>query len=333
MVAESMIKDNSNHQAIQWACSCLSSHGYELKNDSPEMVQDAPWSYVIRFITSSGYIYLKQTPPGLALEASIIQVLRDQFHASVPSVIAHNSELSCFLMKDAGRTLRSILKQNFDEALLCKAIDQFTSLQIEVAKNVDVFFDLGVPDWRLDKFPELYQQLFVQKDVLIADGLSEAEVTQLEQLTSTLHDLCKKLSNYSIKPTLVQPDFNDNNTLFDDISQKITIIDLGEIVISHPFFSLLNCVHVIKKHHGLTEQDDRYFRIRDACLQNFMKTESKNRLLEALEIARLLSPIYGVFAGYRMIRACCQSKFTGSFARHARPGLSLREFINKHELT
>src|SRR5205823_3874026 len=160
-------------------------------------------------------IYLKQTPEQLALEATIIQTLRDQFHASVPTVIAYNAELNCFLMSDAGKSLRSILKQNFDEALLCKAIDQFISLQIVVAEHVDVFFNLGVPDWRLDKFPELYQQLLSQKDLLIADGLSEMELDELEKLTPILFALCKKLSSYSIKPTLVQPDFNDNNTLID----------------------------------------------------------------------------------------------------------------------
>jgi hypothetical protein len=88
----------------------------------PEIVQDTPWSYVIRFATSDGFIYLKQTPQQLALEANIIQALSDQFRAPVPTVIAHNTELNCFLMKDLGKSLRSILKQNFDEALLCKAI-------------------------------------------------------------------------------------------------------------------------------------------------------------------------------------------------------------------
>lgn len=34
-----------------------------------------------------------------------------------------------------------------------------------------------------------------------------------------------------------------------------------------------------------------------------------------------------------MIFACEQSKFAGPFQKHARPGLSLREFINEHEST
>ena len=174
--------DNLNNEIIQWACTYLSSHGYTLKNNLPENVQNTPWSYVIRFATTDGYIYLKQTPELLGLEASIIQILHDQFHASVPKVIAQNAELNCFLMKDAGKSLREILKQKFDETLLFKAIDQFTSLQLAVADHVDVFLDIGVPDWRLDKLPDLYKELLSKNELLIADGLSEIEINELENL-------------------------------------------------------------------------------------------------------------------------------------------------------
>lgn len=319
--------ENSNQEIIQWGCKTLSSHGYILKSNLPENVQNTPWSYVVRFATSDGYIYLKHTPELLGLEASIIQILRDQFHASVPEVIAHNAELNCFLMKDAGKSLRGILKEKFDEALLCKAIDQFTSLQLAVADRINVFLDIGVPDWRLDKFPDLYKQLLLQKDLLVADGLSEIEINKLGTLLPKISNLCKKLSGYSIKQTFVQPDFNDNNTLINDISQDITIIDLGEIAISHPFFSLLNCLQVIKKHHALTEEDDRYQRIKDACLKNFLNFESKKNLLDAFETARILFSIYGALCDYRLVIACEKTRFTSSFQRHGRPGISLREFL------
>src|SRR5262249_6036518 len=88
---------NLNKEIIQWGSKYLSSHGYTLKSNLPENVQNTPWSYVVRFSTSDGYIYLKHTPEQLALEASIIKTLRDLFHASVPKVIAHNAELNCFL--------------------------------------------------------------------------------------------------------------------------------------------------------------------------------------------------------------------------------------------
>jgi hypothetical protein len=58
--------DNLNKEIIQWGCNYLSSHGYTLKSNQPENVKNTPWSYVIRFATSDGYIYLgfyAQPPP------------------------------------------------------------------------------------------------------------------------------------------------------------------------------------------------------------------------------------------------------------------------------
>lgn len=316
-----------NKEIIQWSCEYLSSHGYILKTNLPENVQSTPWSYVIRFATTDGYVYLKHTPELLALEASIIQILRDQFHASVPEVIAHNPELNCFLMKDAGQPLRGILKQKFDETLIIKAIDQFTSLQIAVADRVDIFLNIGVPDWRLDKLRDLYKELIAKKDILIADGLSELEMRELENLIPQVNKLCKILSNYSIKQSIVQPDFNDNNSLIDEASQKITIIDLGEISISHPFFSLINCLYVMKKHHSLTDEDDAYQKIKEACLKNYMNFESKENLLYAFKVAHVLFFIYQALANYRLLYACDQSKFIASFQRHGKPGAELKKFI------
>ncbi len=301
--------NSENKEIIQWACKCLSSLGYILKSNLPENVVDTPWSYLVRFETTDGYIYLKHTPALFALEPTIIQILREKFHACVPTVIAHNPELHCFLMKDAGKSLREILKQRFDEALLCRAIEQFTLLQLAVADRVDVFLDIGVPDYRLDKLPGLYKEMISQKDLLMADGLSAMEINEYEALLPKISKLCKKLSAYSIKETIVQLDFNDNNTLIDEISQAITIIDVGEIVISHPFISLLNCLEQIKKHHGLTDKDDRYLRIKDACFKNYRRFfKAEEDLLDAIAIAQLLHMVCGISYHYRFMLACGREK-------------------------
>jgi hypothetical protein len=296
--------DYMNKEINQWACKYLSSHGYTLKNNLPEKVQNTPWSCVVRFASSQGYIYLKYTPKLLALESTIIQVLHDQFHACVPEVIAHNTELNFFLMKDAGRPLRIILKEQFNVAALCKAIDKFTSLQLAVADHVDIFLDMGVPDWRLNKLPELYKEVILQKDLLLADGLSETELGGLEGLVPRITNSCKNLSGYNIKQTIVQPDFNDNNMLIYDFSLDITLIDLGEISISHPFFSLLNCLHQIKKHHALTDTDEAYLKIKEACFINYMNFESKDHFLNAFATAQILWLVYGIVSQYRLMMAC-----------------------------
>ncbi|MDF1758148.1 MAG: aminoglycoside phosphotransferase family protein [Legionellaceae bacterium] len=318
--------DDLNKKIIQWSSQYLLSIGYKLKSTRPISIQNTPWSYVARFDTSDGYIYLKHTPKHLALEATIIQILHDKFHASVPDVIVHNSQLNCFLMKDAGQTLREILKNKFDVELFCKVINQFTSLQLATSDNLDIFLNIGVPNWRLDKLPDLYKELVSQKDLLIEDGLSEIEINKLETLLPMVVRLCDKLSIYPIKQTIVQPDFNDNNTLVNSLSQKITTIDLGEIVISHPFFSLINCLQQIQKHHGITVKDDAYTSIMDACLKNRLNVESKENLLEAFESASILWLIYDALSRYRLINACDKEKLMGF--QHGRISDSLKKFIN-----
>ncbi len=174
---------------------------------------------------------------------------------------------------------------------------------------------------------QLYKSLISKKDLLLTDGLSDIEITALEALVPKVTYLCEKLSAYSIKPTFVQPDFNDNNTLISDVSQTITIIDLGEITISHPFFSLINCLQQIKKHHGLTEEDEAYLRIMDACLKNHLHLESKPHLLDAFLTAQILFPIYVALSHYRLMLACDKTKFTSSFQWHGKPSIPLKEFM------
>src|SRR3990167_3320589 len=307
--------DLIKNDIVEWGLEYLSSHGYTLKSNQSENVQIRPWSYVIRYDTSAGWIYLKQTPKLIALEATITKILHDQFHAPVPEIIASNSELDCFLMQNAGSPLRQILKKQFDVTLLLKSVIQFTALQLSVADHVDIFLKIGVPDWRLDKLPNLYEKLLSQKEVLIADGLLEKEIDQLILLMPTISTLCQKLSSYSIKPSLVQCDFHDNNILIDNTLQKITFIDLGEVVISHPFFSLVGFLWQVKKHHKLTETDYTYQILFDACFKNYFV--SQKQLFDALNTTRILWHVYEALAQDRLRLACDKTEFE-ALQRHGK---------------
>jgi hypothetical protein len=316
-----------NKEIIQWALQTLASLSYPVTSDLYETIQSTPWSYVVRFDTSAGYIYLKHTPELLALEPTVIRILHDQFHVSVPEIIAHNAKLNCFLMKDAGRPLREVLKKKFDVTLYCKAINNFTSMQVAISDHVNVFLDRGVPDWRLDKLPDLYMQLLLQRESLIADGLSEDEITELETLLPILKTLCQKLSDYGIKPSIVQPDFHDNNVLITKESQQVTLIDLGEIAISHPFFSLSNCLYHAKRQHGLTDQDSDYHDLIAACLHPFQTAVSKQEAFEALALATDLSHIYQALAYYRLMLACDRTHLDSLYG-NGRLIRSLKQFLS-----
>ena len=78
------------------------------------------------------------------------------------------------------------------------------------------------------------------------DGLSEDEFIILNKLKPKLISICEKLSKYKIKETFGHADFHDKNILIDTANQRTTLIDLGEVVITHPFFSFRNCLYMVK---------------------------------------------------------------------------------------
>ena len=317
-----------NHtHTLKWATDFLISKGCSLQH-SPEIVLETPWSSVIRFSTSKSDVYLKQTPPAISLEPKVIQLLANQFHASVPIVIAINVDLHCFLMKDAGQKLREYLKTEFQPDYLCQAIREFTAIQRSTENDIESFFALGVPDWRLDKFPKLYDEIINQVELLKADGVTEKELQILHDLRIKISEQCELLSQYQIPETLVQPDFNTNNILLDPNTKKMTLIDLGEIVIAHPFFSLHNFLYQAIIHHGVKEQDQIYLQLQDACFENWLELATKNQLLEAFMLAKKLLPIYSVFGRCRLISCVDQQAFKLYYAnRPNRLAGYFREYI------
>jgi len=48
-----------------------------------------------------------------------------------------------------------------------------------------------------------YKEAILQKNLLTADRLFESEINESEELLPKITDLCKKLSGYSIKKTIV----------------------------------------------------------------------------------------------------------------------------------
>lgn len=294
-------KKMKNHSDIlNWATGCLNSKGYSLVGN-PEIIQETPWSNVIRLSTLHGDFYLKQPAPLLAIEASVIQLLVRQFNASVPCIVANNDELHCFLMKDAGISLRKYLNGKSKAELLCQAIKQFTVFQRSTEDYIQLFLKLGISDWRLNQLPQLYEEIINDKDFLKADGVTNTELDKLNYLSPLVSEQLQGLSQYGICETVVQPDFNTNNILINPETQLFTIIDLGELAISHPFFSLHNFLYTATIHHSVKEQDLIWHQMLEAGIENWLELWPKDKLLEGYMLSKKLWPIYSACANYHFM--------------------------------
>lgn len=292
------MKDHSD--IIGWAMASLESKHYSLSKQ-PELIQETPWSNVIRLSTKQGDFYLKQPAPLLATEASIVLYLAAQMNASVPQIVASSDELHCFLMKDAGISLRQFLCLGNREDFFCQAIKEFTAFQRSTEGYIKPLLQLGMPDWRLNQLPDLYKEIINDKDFLKADGVTESELDKLNYLYPLVVEQLQALSEYGIAETVVQPDFNTNNILINTATQRFTMIDLGELAISHPFFSLHNFLYTATIHHGIKEQDLIWQQMLDACIENWLDIRPKTKLLEGYALSRTLWPIYSACVHYHFM--------------------------------
>jgi hypothetical protein len=317
--------DNS---PILWAINILNDHGYQIHTSSPEIIQSTPWSEVYRFKTNQGFVFLKKVPPALFIEPKIINVLHKEFHANVPQIIADNDEQHCFLMHDAGIQLHNYFKENFQTDILIQAMQNYTTLQIPIMipDRIELFLNMGVPDWRLEKLPKLYQDLIAHEILLIDDGLSNDELKQLQRLEPKLFSICERLSQYKIKETFGHADFHDKNILINTHTGQTTLIDLGEVVITHPFFSFLNCLHRAKENFSLT--DKQYQQLQLACFKPWLALDTEEHLFEILAIIQQCWSIHSVLGEFRLMNSVDQAAFQ-KLRRQGRLARNLRYWINQ----
>lgn len=239
----------------KWADNVLKGQGY-LIEDNFESVRAMPWSHVYRILTSKGYVYLKQTAPNFSREGRVLTYLLQQKFRSLPSVIAMNDSLNCFLMLDAGNTLRSVLKDSYQKEWPLKALKTYALLQHQSIEYVQKLKSLGLEDCCLSKLPKLYQYLLDKKNFLKVDGLESIEIQELENLYPKFVEICQKIAHYNIPETLEHGDFHDHNILIHQ--EKITISDWGDAVISHPFFSLASFLDSAGRNHNIVSDSEIY---------------------------------------------------------------------------
>lgn len=212
-------RDRSDTLALDWARQILNADSSACTFEH-KAIALTPWSSVYAINTQGALYYLKKTPHTFLQEADIILLLKKETRASLPHIIAKNRDLNCFLMADAGRPLHEILNKKNNESLIRKTVAQFARLQHESIACIDLLFKLGVPDYRLNKIPALYHQMLEERGFLAYFDVSQSDIQQLETMRNTVHKDCDTLSKYHINETLVQPDFNTKNTLFNESTKK-----------------------------------------------------------------------------------------------------------------
>ncbi|WP_419420688.1 phosphotransferase [Legionella sp. D16C41] len=313
---------------LQWAFEYLKANlKFDINNY--EKIVETSYSVVYKITTNQETLYLKQTPKSLFLEPKTLTYFNKQTCQNIPKIIAENKILNCFLMTSCGEeSLRHLFKRKVDLNLLNLGISNYTKIQRTLESKLPQLLALGIPDWRLEKFPSLFFKLIEQKELLINDGLSEKEINQLNESYKTCVNLCEVLSQYQLPETINHCDFHENNMLLNKTTNEISIIDWGETVISHPFFSLNGCLWNITYFNEVKQDDKIYKELQRQCITPWLELYNEQQLLESLTITNQLNGIFAALSYERIYNATMDQTRT---VQQDHPGSiagCLRSFLN-----
>jgi hypothetical protein len=220
----------------------------------------------------------------------------------IPEVIAVNKNLHCFLMKECGdASLRTVFDGRLNVDLLVQGLVVYKNIQHATAAHIDAFLQDGVPDWRLEHFPKLYQDLVNDEAFLKAHQLKSGQIKTLQGAVRKVETLCQELSQYGIPECLNHSDFHENNMLFSNATHKVSIIDLGETAINHPLFSLAAFLKIPNSLYNETFSSIDYQKLHETCFNGWLK--DKKSMVRVIEIINILLPVYLLFTQKRFLDA------------------------------
>lgn len=290
-------KKHINDSIFTWAKTQLNNAGIEQKGEF-ETIRDTPWAEVYRLNTSAGPLYLKQPAEDFDIEAHLVDALSKHFNEGTPQLLAAEPDTGCMLLADSGTPLRD----QFNVELVIQALSIYAEIQIDLSAQTDALESLGLPDFMTADFRELFELFLTETDYLKACGLSDIEYQKLISYSEKLSQICEEIGQYKVPCCSIDhSDFHDNNILIQE--GEITIIDWGESVVTHPFFSLYSCLFSLNKQHGIAEGSADYVRIRNAYLAHWVKFENKERLLSLFNLVGKIQALKHAFSLYRCVLA------------------------------
>jgi hypothetical protein len=211
--------------AYAWVDERLAEAGRR-RTGEPDQFHVRPWSTVVRVPTDAGTAFFKANTPELRHEALATLLISRRVPDRVPPLIADDPELGWMLMEDGGRRLREVIAEERDMSRWNDVLEGAADIARAMEPDVDELLAAGVPDRRLSSLAHRYA------DLVAAEGVEQ----RFRDAVPRVHEMVEELASYDVAETLQHDDLHDGQVFVRDGRQLI--LDWGDAVISHPFFTL-----------------------------------------------------------------------------------------------
>ena len=215
------------------------------------VVRDRTWATTTRIPTADGDVWFKSSAETHAFEAGLVASLAALRPDLLPRLLAADVERGLLLTADAGTPFEAL---GNPPELWLQLLPRYAELQREARPPG------GLPDRRLGRWPELYDELAHSELPLDA-----AETARVRAFAARFAMLCAELADAGIPDTVQHDDLHHKNGFAD--GDALRIIDWGDSSLSHPFVSLVVTFRFLEEFNGLAPGDPWFARLRDAYLE------------------------------------------------------------------
>ena len=214
--------------AVAWADRELAALGRR-RTGPAEQMRSWNLSLLVRLATDAGTVWLKQVPPFLRHESSVIALVRE-FGAAVPDLLASDPGAGLALLDDVPGEDTYFP----NEYLTIRMVESLVVLQRRMTARRDAILAAGAPDWSGAMVMREASRLVTREDVRAE--LEPGEQEALEELISNLGAKLDALHECGLQDTLVHGDFHPGNHRFD--GHRLVLLDWGDSGVGHPLLDM-----------------------------------------------------------------------------------------------
>ncbi|MDQ3614736.1 MAG: aminoglycoside phosphotransferase family protein [Chloroflexota bacterium] len=284
-------------QACRWIEETLASLGSEMIA-SPEQVRWWSLACVLRVPTSRGNVYFKASArqPLFVGEGVLLSYLEGVFPDRIPRLLATHAETGWILLDDAGAVHHGPMPVE----RATEIVSTWGGLQRATVPHVDTLRSLGVADRRPHTLIPLIQPLL--DDELAVAHLTSDEIGELQRRMPEMIDMCRRLSESSVPPTLIHGDLHAENFV---TGGAPIFIDWTEACIAHPFMDMFMIFN--------ETEDSIRNRTRDDYLAIWTSFETTERLRELWSLCGVVHALHHA-VGYWAILHRTEERSRGEMA-------------------
>ena len=219
--------------------------------------------------TGDGLVWFKENPAGNAFEPELTALVARLRPDATPEVVAHEGPR--LLTRDVGPRLRDVFHAGATEPSWEDALGLYGELHADLVVAADEALELGAPDERPARLPQLYEELAGRDDWYERVADAAAALGEL------------------VPAGVVHQEAHDGNVFVRD--GRPVFIDWAEASITHPFLGPLLPLRAATERLAYDPGSPEVERLRDAYLEPFTRFAPAAELRRAFAFAYLLAPI------------------------------------------